>query len=199
MDLDTARGLVAHAPQEISDLRRRLAEFHAAHPQRAALADLALHGIEQELQKLAALGHQFFLTEQAPAEHPEFPAMIYRDTPTGLENRTVETKEELQALLEQGWREHPSLQSPVTAPASLDEKLAGQAEGPAGGEPGAIIGDPGMEPPRPAGPPGAAGAESDSKGDDLVSHTDDAQREQLAEADASVEHHDEHEHEGEHA
>lgn len=233
MDIVTAQDMVASAPEQISTLRNRLADWHNVHPQRAALADLALKEIEQALEKLVALGHCFFLTEQPSTPPDTFPMMLYRDTATGMETRTVETQGEVDVLQKDGWRVHPSLpdapiplsQEDATAfpvhlyrhspfggedehravtnqeeldaalqdgwmredrALPLEDRLVGH-EPPVGGEPRSIIG---LDGPHGLPVDGAAGVGSHSGGSDLSSHDQTEQRQQMAEADAAVEHHD---------
>ncbi len=188
MDIDTAKGLVASAPEQISELRERLAEHHSEHPQRAQLADLALREVEQALEKLAALGHRFYLTEQAPEEFSQYPVMLYRDGPQGLETQTVEGRTELEKAEADGWRDHPTaVPSPPSPPIPLEpsDPMLQNPEPPVGGAPAS-------EPAESAGlpPKGAAGPGSESEGKNIVSEIDTAQHEQLANAEQSVEHHD---------
>ncbi len=108
MDIETAQGLVASAPPSVSEMRQKLAEHHSAEPQRAMLADHAMLEVEVALERLAALGHRFWLSSAPMAAGSEFPKMIYRDTSSGVEEKVVENQAEQDEALHDGWRLTPS-------------------------------------------------------------------------------------------
>lgn len=86
-------------------LHAKLALHHAAAPQRAKLAELALREVEQAVGALARLGHVFHLTEVFETSPVEWPKMVYHGT---LPAAVVSSQEELD-LLGEGWHLHPSL------------------------------------------------------------------------------------------
>ena len=104
LSIATAQSMIAGVPADISELREELADHHAEHPQRAMLADLALREVETGLDKLRALGHHFWLSRGDSPGTSEFPKMVYRDSPQGQLNQTVENASEEAAALAAGWR-----------------------------------------------------------------------------------------------
>lgn len=126
MDLDEAAAALAAPPpaSSLTDLRDKVAETHSDHPQRAMLAHTALNDIETALGRLAALGHRFFLSEADPAETADFPKMVYRDGAGGLESETANDQTIFDALLADGWRDHPTAapEAEAAAPASSTTK-----------------------------------------------------------------------------
>lgn len=64
----------------ISDLRTQLAAIHHGTPQVQVRIDQALRDIEQQLQALAGLGHQFHLEPGPPVELPEWPKTVFHVT-----------------------------------------------------------------------------------------------------------------------
>ena len=117
MSLEGVSAQLAGSAPSVSELRGELAEHHAEHPQRAMLADLALRGIEVELERLAALGHKFRLVKGESEMPDDFPKMLYQDSPSGLVHQIVHSKAEEAEALAEGWRDHPQGKGPGAAPA----------------------------------------------------------------------------------
>lgn len=119
LSMESAQGMVATQPLEVSQVRQDLAEVHAEAPQRAMLADLALRKVEEGLQELRSLGHTFHLLEGTPPSADEFPKMLYRDDPSGTDAQLiVHAAWEEQDARAQGWDDHPSLRQAPQPPAS---------------------------------------------------------------------------------
>lgn len=94
MEISEAQAAVASTTvSTVSETRSRLASFHAEFPQKVSLAHLALNSIEAGLAQLASLGHQFGLVENPKLETDEWPKMMYRDGPQGLEQQVVASED----------------------------------------------------------------------------------------------------------
>ncbi len=108
MDLEEAKRHVEAAPPQylFEELRSKLAELHAEHPQRQQLANHAMNLVEEGIAQLARLGHYFHLSESAASEPEAFPKMVYRDAGS---QRIVESEAELTVAKKEGWREHPAV------------------------------------------------------------------------------------------
>jgi hypothetical protein len=102
MSIDWDVGTVADVPR--SELRAKLAEHHAEHPQRAMLADLALRQVELGLADLAKMGHRMKLVFDSGSEPVQFPKMIYK---RGVEPVVVLDQHDLDSHLSDGWAEMP--------------------------------------------------------------------------------------------
>lgn len=112
MDLDEAAKHLGAVPVVLSEIRAKLAEWHAEHPQRALLAQHAMNDVEAGLERLAALGHRFHLVE-GPAEAPvEFPKMMYRDEYGVTHEMVAHSADEEKAMADDGWRNTLSPEAP---------------------------------------------------------------------------------------
>lgn len=102
----------------LSEIRERLAGIHHEHPQRAKAAEMGLAEVESGLKALAALGHNYSLTD-APADAPvEYPKDIGK-------GRIVNSAgEELAALEAEKKEEEARLAPPATADEKSEEIIA---------------------------------------------------------------------------
>ena len=105
MSIEGAGKMMAGGPavSALADTRSALAERHAEHPQRAALAVHALNLVEEGLARLASLGHNFGLAEGADAKPEAFPTMVYQDGA----DMVVDDAAGLKDALANGWRKTP--------------------------------------------------------------------------------------------